>query len=126
MPSGLTQQGTTLKVGFGSFSYTAAYIPEDGLTWKKSYGNIEEITDANGDMFTKILMDPRDEFGVTLILKGTAATIIPPAQGDTITITNPDGDSVVGMVRDATMTFARGATRLTLDIVKEESMTYIP
>lgn len=118
-----TQKGTSLKISFGSFAYTG-YLPEDGLTWKVSKGNIEEITDENGDMYTKILMDPRSEFSMTLIVRDSGGSITPPAVGAALTITPPSGASTTCMVRDATMTFARGATRLTLDLVKETSMSY--
>jgi hypothetical protein len=122
MSDAAVQKGTTLKIAFGSFEYTG-YVPEDGLTWKKPAGNVVEITDTNGAMMTKIIMDPRDEFSMSLIILDTG-DITPPIQGATITITDPDGDSIACMVNDATVTFAREHTRLSLDLVKEGSMTY--
>jgi len=115
-------QGTGVQIGFGSFAYTG-YVPEDGLQWKKPAGNIEEITDVNGAMATKIIMDPRNEFSMTLIILD-AGDVTPPAHGTVLTITSPDGDSVGCMVRDATVTFNRGNSKLALDLVKEDSMTY--
>ena len=117
------QQGTSVMVSFASFAY-GAFIPEDGLTWKKPLGNIEEVTDANGAMLTKILMDQRDEFSVELIIPTTGGDVTPPIVGTLLTITNPDNVSVGCMVVDATVTFNRGNTKLSLDLIKEVSMTY--
>ena len=116
------QQGTSLMISFASFAYTG-YVPEDGLTWKKTLGNIEELTDADGAMMTKILMDQRDEFSMELIILATG-DVTPPSQGVGIAITDPDGNSVTCMVQDATVTFSRGNTKLSLDLIKEVSMTY--
>ena len=118
----LVQLGTTVAVGFGTFTYTG-YVPEDGLTWKQPAGNVEEITDVHGAMQTKLIMDPRQEFGLSVIIHA-AGTIVPPIQGATLAIKNPMGTTVTCMVNDATATFIRGATKLALDLVKEGSMTY--
>jgi hypothetical protein len=117
------QQGGPVKAAYGSFAYVG-YIPEDGLQWKKPLGNVEEITDKDGAMFCKILMDQRDEFTMDLIILDTG-DITPPSQGEAITLTDPAGNSVTAMVNDATSTFNRGNTKLALDLVKEASMTYV-
>ena len=117
------QKGTTLKVGFGSFAYTG-YIPEDGLTWEKPYGQEVEITNASGDMMTKILMDARDTFTMDLVILDSGGSITPPRQGDTVTVTNPAGSSVACYCKSGKATFIRANTKLTLELVKESSMTY--
>ena len=116
------QKGTEVKVGFGSFAYSG-YIPEDGLTWSKPYGNEVEITNTSGDMMTKILMDPRQEMTMDLIILASGS-ITPPAQGDSLTITTPGGSSMSFYCRSARVTFSRSYAKLTLDVVKEDSMTY--
>jgi hypothetical protein len=118
------QQGTALKIGFASFSYTG-YIPDDGLTWKKPLGNVEEHTDGDGAMLTKILMDQRDEFSVEFIILDATGDITPPSEGTAVTFTDPDNTSVTAFVTEAPTTFNRGAAKLSLDLVKEASMTYV-
>ncbi len=116
------QKGEVLKVGFGSFAY-AGYIPEDGLKWKKP-GDVEAVKDENNATITKIITDPRDEFEMSLIIKNTSGSITPPITGAAVTITNPAGSSVTAMCVDADVTLARSYAKLTLSLVKEDSMTY--
>ena len=117
------QKGTTLKIAFGSFVYTG-YIPDDGLTWTAPAGNQEDITDEDGAMETKIIMDPRDEFSMSLIIKDTGGSITPPIQGAAVTITDPAATSITCMVNSASVAFARAHSVLSLDLVKEATMTY--
>lgn len=123
MSDPVVQKGTTLKVGFGNFAYTG-YVPEDGLRWRKPAGNQEDVTDENGAMLTKILMDPRQEFDMDLIIKDTGGSITPPKQGDTIAFTDPANNALSVMCNSAEVSFARGASKLTMSLVKEDSMTY--
>ena len=115
--------GTACKISFGSFAYTG-YLPEDGLTWGKAAGNIEEITDENGDMFAKIVMGPGDQISGSLIIKNVTGSITPPIDGATITITDPAGGALVGMSQGSTVVFSRGVSKLNLNMVKETGITY--
>lgn len=117
------QKGETLKVGFGSFAYVG-YVPEDGLTWAKPAGNKVPVTDENGATLTKIIMDPRDVFTMTLIIKDTGGSITPPIEGATVEITDPAGNALSCMNDDASVAFAREHSRLTMTLIKEASMTY--
>jgi len=117
-----TQKGTTLMIAFGSLAYTG-YVPQDATSAKPD-ANEEINRNADGATFNKILMDPTTEFSGTFIILGATGSITPPAQGDTVTLTPPQGTSTAWYCRSASVAFAAGASRLSLDLVKEASMTY--
>jgi hypothetical protein len=116
-------QGTAVKLGFASFVYTG-YIPEDGLTIKKDAGNIEQITNGDGETITKIIMDPGDQLSATFIILDSGGSVVAPIQGNGLLVTDTAGAQTTFMVESATVTFARGNTKLDLDLTKETSMTY--
>lgn len=115
------QKGTTLLVGFGSYVYSG-YIPET-ITVTKPDGNVEVHRDVNGATMTKILMDPCVKINMTTVIStGSAAC---PAEGTTVTLTPPEGTSVGYYAGPGcSVAYAPGATKLTLDLIKEASMTY--
>lgn len=117
-----TQKGTTLMISFGSLSYTG-YIPQDAESSKPDL-NEEIVRDADGATETKILMDPATVFTGTFVIIGATGSITPPAQGDSVTLTPPQGTSTTWYCRSASVAFAAGASRLSLDLIKETSMTY--
>ena len=110
------QIGTKLKIGFGGNTYANTYAEE--VTVSKPNGNVEVIKDELGATLTKILMDPGTKISGTFVL-ADAASIDPPAEGDTVTI-----GTVTGYCESAEAKFKDGATRLTMTIIKEDSMTY--
>lgn len=116
------QKGTTLMISFGSYAYTG-YVPES-LTVSYPNGNVEVIRDADGATMTKILMDPAASVKGTFVILGASGSITPPIQGATVTLTPPQGTSTAYYCESGETAFAAGATRLTLDLIKETSMTY--
>jgi hypothetical protein len=115
-----TQQGETLKIGFGAAAYTGYIVDE----WESSTDADEEIVKAeNGDTVTVITMDPRAVHNATFIIKN-AGSIAPPAKNSVLTLIPPQGTSTKYRVQTASVRFARGATRLTVSMLKEASMTY--
>lgn len=114
-------KGTTVKISFGDLAYTG-YVAQDAeLSFPNT--NIEEVRDADGAMHSKILMDPSQRLSVTFVILATGS-ITPPSQGDTVTLTPPQGTSTAYYCESASTAFTAGATRLSLELVKETSMTY--
>jgi len=116
-----TQKGTELKIGFGSFAYTG-FVAED-VTVSYPDGNVEVIKNADGATMTKIFMDPAKKIEATVVVLSTAS-IDPPIDGATVTLTPPGGTSTAYMSMGSSSKHTAGATRLSLSLIKETSMTY--
>ncbi len=114
-------KGTTIKISFGSFSYVG-YVPED-VTLSYPNGNVEVIKDADGATQTKVLMDPATKVDLTVVIL-TAGSITPPIVGATVGLIPPSGTLTSFYVESADAKFSAGATRLTMSLIKEGSMTY--
>jgi hypothetical protein len=114
-----TIKGTTLAISYGSFSFTG-YVPED-VTLSFPDGNIEVVRDADGATMTKILQDPTQKLDITVV---TTSNITPPIQGAIVSLTPPQGTATSYYVESAEARFTSGATRLSLSLIKETSMTY--
>jgi hypothetical protein len=124
------QAGTDVVIGFGALVW-AAYIAEDGLSWKHAYDASEIIKDQNGATRTKIRMDAYDELSGSFVIDDTAGTVTVansvPAEGDVFSITDPDGNAAVYFeVMEASAALAAGAVKLTMTLRKEASMDYTP
>jgi hypothetical protein len=117
-----TQKGTTLMISFGSFTYTG-YVPE-GMTLSFPNLNVEVLRDKDGATQTKILMDPAQKISGTFIILGASGSITPPSEGGSVGLIPPQGTLTTYYVEAADSKFAAGATRLTLELIKETSMTY--
>ncbi len=116
------QKGTTLKVSFGSFVYTG-YVAED-VTVSYPNGNVELVPDADGASMTKILMDPATKLEVTAVILDATGSIDPPADGDTVGLDTPGGTLTSFMSEGSSTKHAAGATKLSLSLIKEDSITY--
>ena len=109
------QKGTSLLVGIGGYTYTS-HIVEDANPKPKA--DIEVIKDEDNATSTKIITDPGKTLKLSVIAKA-ASTIEDVKIGDTVTI-----KAVAWMVHDVDIKRSRGALKATLDLVKEDSMTY--
>lgn len=114
-----TIKGTTLAISYGSFSFTG-YVPED-ITLSFPNGNVEVVHDKDGATMTKILQDPTQKLDITVV---TTSNITPPAQGEIVSLTPPQGTATSYFVESAEARFTSGATRLSLSLIKETSMSY--
>ena len=120
MSDAAVQTGETLKIGFGSAAYTGFILEAYEV---ESDGDEELIVDENGAMATVITFDPKKRYRLEMILKA-AASLEPPAKNSTITITNSGGDSVAARCESFRVAHSKGATRASVTLVKESSMTY--
>jgi len=112
------QKGQQWKVEFGSAAYTG-YLPTDWTT--KFTADDEIIKDERNATITHILTDPRREHQVTFLIKSTGS-ITPPAKGDYLTMTPPQGTSTKYYCNDASVSFSNGVSKLTLSLLREDSM----
>ena len=112
------QKGQQWMVEFGSGAYTG-YLPTDWTV--KFTADDEVVKDERGATISHILTDPRREHTVTFMIKSTGS-ITPPAKGDYITLTPPQGTSTKYYCNDASVSFSSGISRLSLSLLREDSM----
>jgi hypothetical protein len=115
-------KGTTLMISFGSYVYTG-YVPES-MTVSFPNGNVKVIRDQHGATYAKLLMDPGTRVQGTFIIIGATGSITPPIHGATVTLTPPTGTSTAFFCESAEVAFSAEESRLTLDLIKEDGMTY--
>lgn len=118
-----TQYGTSVIIGFGTFAITG-YIPMDGLRWKKVMQEKRVIKDVNACTMTKIMADPADEFEMDLIPLTATGSIVPIAEGATVSITPPSGVALNCQLVSGVVDFGRLEDKVTMSLIKEGSMTY--
>ena len=112
------QKGQQWMVEYGSFAYTG-YLPQ-AINWKATADD-EVVKDERNATISHILTDPRKEMTVDFLIKSTG-DITPPAKGDYISLTDPDGSSVKYYCNDASVSFSSGITKLSMTLLREDSM----
>lgn len=112
------QVGQQWRVEFGSFAYTG-FLPTS--VTHKITADDAAIKDERDATISHILTDPRVELTLDLNVKSTAS-ITPPAKGATVTVTTPAGVSTKFYTNDATMSFSPGITKLSISLIREDSM----
>jgi glucose-6-phosphate isomerase len=115
MSTSQIQKGTALIIGIGSNTYTG-HVVED--TTAKLDADQEVIKGEDNETLTKILSDPKKTLKVSLIAK-SGSTIETVKKGDALTI-----NSVAYMVESCEVKRSRSAMKVTLDLIKEDSMSY--
>lgn len=117
----ITQLGTALKIGYGSFAYTG-YVAQ-GFTHETT-GEIKELKNADNATFTKLVENLGNRYTLKLLILDATGSITPPARGATVTITTPQNASTDCMCESSSIEFTAEESMLTLTLVKEASMTY--
>lgn len=114
-----TQTGVEWKIGFGNAEYIG-YQVEDLTVSKDS--DEEVIKDTDGATQTIINYDAREIISITLLVKSTGS-IDPPAKNSLVSLKGPsDAVAVNRRVQSSSAPFTRGVTRLTLTLIREDSM----
>lgn len=118
------QAGDDVVISFGSFALST-YVAEDGLAWKGGYNGREDTKGEDGSTRSKIRTDAYEELSGTFIADDSGSDVpVVFTEGDVVAITTPDGDSESWEVQDASTALAAGATKYTLTLRKEVSMSY--
>ena len=116
------QKGTAVLVGFGSAVYSG-YVLQDGFLWTKG-AVATNLTDENGGSLVWIFENPHDQYNFDVVIKGTSVpTVVKP--GDIVSIANPVGSTVSTLAKASVpLKLSRLAAIMSLDLIKEESMSY--
>jgi hypothetical protein len=109
------QKGTTLKIGFGSNTYTG-YIMQDFAT--SPTGAQTVIHDENAATITVLVADLGNQIDFTAIIMDTGS-LTAPAIGSTVSINSVGYRTLASSVKQSA-----GASMLTFSGIKEASMTY--
>lgn len=109
------QQGALVMIGFKGNTYTGYFMDTVG---HEDTGDIAEVRDENDATATKIISNPGSRIKVAMIAKD-AATPLTINKGDGITV-----NMITYMVEDRNISYSRGATRVEITAIKEDSMTY--
>lgn len=117
----IVQKGTTLKIGFGSAAYTGFVL--QSLT-REQTGEQKVLKDVNNATMTVLVEDLGDRYSFSALILDATGSIVPPAVGSTITITNPSNVSTVGRVESASVQHTAEESILNVTLIKEASITY--
>jgi hypothetical protein len=109
------QKGTAMEIGIGGYTYTG-YVVEEAE--HEAIAEIEVIKGEDNETATKIISDPGVRVTLNALCK-SGSTLSGVEVGDTVTV-----NSVAMMVEKPTIRRSRGVARMTLTLVKEDSMTY--
>lgn len=117
----IVQKGTSIKIGFGSAAYTGTVLQS---VTRESTGEQKVIKGQDNQTHTVLVEDLGDRYTVRALILDATGSLVPPAQGSTLTITNPSNVSTAGRVESASVEHGAEETILTFTIIKEASMTY--
>ena len=119
-----TQKGTAYLLGFGAMAYTG-YLVEDGAEESKPVGNTVKVPDMDGAMTNVTTFDQGHTFKASFKILSAGGSLVPPLESANITLIPPGGTSTIfRQASPATIKTSREFAILTLDLIKEDSMTY--
>lgn len=122
-----TTQGTAWKIGLGALSYTG--YQAKGTITREDIAQDVVIRGVDGETVSVITYDRAATLKGSFYITSTGS-LTPPAKNSVITLTPPEGTSVNWRVVSASVTSGSVGEDmvavLTLDLIKETSMTYTP
>lgn len=118
MAGELIQKGLQWKVGFGSLSYTG-YLPQ-AATWKRP-ADENDVLGTQGQTVSHVITNPRSELQIEFMIQSTGS-IVPPEHGAYVSLTDPSGATVKYYCTEASVQFSSGISRLSLTLLREDSM----
>jgi hypothetical protein len=115
------QLGTAYKIGVGSLAYTG-FLLVDKVTREDTCEELI-IKGVDNETTTVISMNRAKTFKGSFYIVSNGS-VEPPDKNTTVTLTPPEGTSTIWRVNAASVDVSRELSVLTLDLIKEASMTY--
>jgi hypothetical protein len=112
-------KGTTYVVSFNSAALSNVTLTSVKTT--KGDNNVELIQDADGATDALIYMDPYTEYQIEGVCTAAPTCV---AKGASVTFTPPGGASTVFRCEQYNVEHSAGATRVSMTVIKEDSMAY--
>lgn len=109
-------KGQTVAIGFGGHTYSG-YIMEEAVL--SATGETEVIKNEDNATGTVIDWDPGRRLKISALIKTALPTTDPLPKGSTVAI-----NSINWRIEDSEVTLVRSASKLTMTMIKETSMTY--
>jgi hypothetical protein len=121
MPAGdRVQIGKAFKVEYGSFAYTGYQATSVGNT---RTADVESIKDTRNANISHQITNPGKQINVSALIEDSGGSVTPPAVGDIITLTPPEGTSQKWcLLSPATVTHGNGITSISMTLTREDSM----
>lgn len=114
------QIGKAFKVEYGSLAF-AGYQPTSATNSRTA--NVETITDTRGANCTHIITNPGKQLALNLYIEDAAGSITPPAIGDILTVTPPEGTAQDWIVLSSSpVTHGNSISTLSVTLTREDSM----
>lgn len=115
MSNSPVQKGTTVLLGYGSYTYSVILTDDCTVT---PTAVVSTINDENNTTTTVVIYDPGQQLEMSGVIKGTVVPTI-LLIGGTVSI-----NSVVWRLTKYDIKLARTEAKLSLSAIKEASMTY--
>lgn len=117
----IVQKGTTLKIGYGSAAYTGFVFQSFS---REATGEQKVLKNTDNATMTVLVEDLGNRYTFSALILDANGSIVPPAVGSTITITNPSNVSTAGRVESSSVAHTAEESILNVTMILETSMTY--